>query len=159
MAALSNDIKAFVVQALACFDSPSTVVAQVKQEFSFDVSIQQVSAYDPTKAAGQRLSQKWIDLFNATRERFQSELSDIPIANKAYRLRALDRMATKAENMRNFNLTAQLIEQAAKECGDSYTNKQKHEHSGAGGGPIETLTLSKDEYKKARQEMLEDDDC
>lgn len=159
MAALSNDIKAFIVQALACFDSPSTVASQVKLEFSVDVTLQQVSLYDPTKAAGQKLSQKWVDLFNSTRERFQNELSDIPIANKAYRLRALDRMATKAETMRNYNLTAQLIEQAAKECGDSYTNKQKHEHSGAGGGPIETLTLSKDEYKQARREMLEDDDC
>ncbi|HDE2557988.1 TPA: DUF2280 domain-containing protein, partial [Klebsiella pneumoniae] len=56
--------------------------------------------------------------------------SDIPIANKAYRLRALDRMMTKAESMRNMALAASLMEQAAKECGDAYTNKQKVEHSG-----------------------------
>ncbi|HIC9437260.1 TPA: DUF2280 domain-containing protein, partial [Yersinia enterocolitica] len=70
---------------------------------------------------------KWIDLFNSTRSRFQTEISDIPIANRAYRLRALDRMATKAESMKNFAMTAQLMEQAAKECGDAYTNKQKIE--------------------------------
>ncbi|MCI0251248.1 UNVERIFIED_ASMBLY: terminase small subunit, partial [Cronobacter sakazakii] len=27
------------------------------------------------------------------------------------------------------------------------------------GGPIEVAALSKDEYKAARREMLEDDDC
>jgi hypothetical protein len=58
-----------------------------------------------------------------------NEISDIPIANKAYRLRVLQRMAT-AENMKNMGMTAQLLEQAAKECGDAYTNKHKVEHSG-----------------------------
>ncbi|MGI2931888.1 DUF2280 domain-containing protein [Vibrio fluvialis] len=159
MAALNNEIKAFIVQALACYDSLETVSSSVKEQFGLNLTRQQIQSYDPTKAAGKSLSTKWVELFEVTRERFQNEISDIPIANKAYRLRALDRMAARAEGLRNFNLTAQLIEQAAKECGDSYTNKQKHEHSGAGGGPIETLTLSKDEYKQARREMLEDDDC
>jgi hypothetical protein len=36
-------------------------------------------------------------MFNTTRDRFQNEISDIPIANKAYRLRVLQRMATTAE--------------------------------------------------------------
>ena len=159
MAALNNEVKAFIVQALACYDSLETVSSSVKEQFGLSLTRQQIQSYDPTKAAGKSLSKKWVELFEVTRDRFQNEISDIPIANKAYRLRALDRMAARAETMRNYNLTAQLIEQAAKECGDSYTNKQKHEHSGAGGGPIETLTLSKDEYKQARREMLVDDDC
>lgn len=130
MAALSPEVKAFIVQALACFDTPTQIASQVKQEFGLDISIQQVSSYDPTKAIAKNLGQKWIDLFNATRTRFQTELSDIPIANKAYRLRALNRMMTSAEKMRNMALAASLMEQAAKECGDAYTNKQKVEHSG-----------------------------
>jgi len=87
------------------------------------------------------------------------KISDIPIANKAYRLRVLQRMSMTAENMKNIGMTAQLLEQAAKEVGEAYTNRQKVEHTGANGGPIESTTLTKDEYKKARQEMLEDDDC
>lgn len=130
MAALSPEVKAFIVQALACFDTPTQIASQVKQEFGLDISIQQVSSYDPTKAIAKNLGQKWIDMFNATRTRFQTELSDIPIANKAYRLRALNRMMTSAEKMRNMALAASLMEQAAKECGDAYTNKQKVEHSG-----------------------------
>ncbi|MFT4271205.1 MAG: DUF2280 domain-containing protein [Pantoea sp.] len=159
MATLKGEVKAFIVQSLACFDTPSAVVDSVKKEFGIAVSRQQVESHDPTKVNGRGLAQKWVDMFNATRERFQTELSDIPIANKAYRLRALDRMATRTEGMKNFALTAQLIEQAAKECGDAFTNRQKVEHTGKDGGAIQTITMSKEDYKSARQEMMEDDDC
>ncbi|EMZ5812233.1 DUF2280 domain-containing protein [Klebsiella aerogenes] len=159
MAALKGEVKAFIVQSLACFDTPSQVVESVKKEFGLSITRQQVESHDPTKANGRGLAQKWADMFNATRERFQNEISDIPIANKAYRLRVLDRMATRAEGMKNLALTAEIIEQAAKECGDAYTNKHKLEHSGPNGGAIQTITMSKEEYKSARQEMMEDDDC
>ena len=159
MATLKGEVKAFIVQSLACFDTPSQVVELVKKEFGLSITRQQVESHDPTKANGRGLAQKWVDMFNATRERFQNEISDIPIANKAYRLRVLDRMATRAEGMKNLALTAEIIEQAAKECGDSYTNKHKFEHSGPNGGAIQTITMSKEEYKSARQEMMEDDDC
>ncbi|EHF4933257.1 DUF2280 domain-containing protein [Enterobacter hormaechei] len=141
MAALSPEVKAFIVQALACFDTPTQIASQVKQEFGLDISIQQVSSYDPTKAIAKNLGQKWIDLFNATRSRFQTELSDIPIANKAYRLRALNRMMTSAEKMRNMALAASLMEQAAKEVGDAYSNKQKVEHTSPDGSMTPQPTI------------------
>ncbi|ADU69441.1 DUF2280 domain-containing protein [Pantoea sp. At-9b] len=159
MAALKPEVKAFIVQSVACFDTPSQVTEAVLKEFGIKINRQQVEQHDPTKASGKRLAQKWVDMFNATRERFQTELADIPIANKAYRLRALDRMATRTEGMKNFALTAQLIEQAAKECGDAFSNRQKVEHTGKDGGAIQTITMSKEDYKSARQEMMEDDDC
>lgn len=145
MAVLKNEVKRFIVQALACFDPISEVAESVQKEFGLKITKQQIESHDPTKVSGKNLAQKWVDLFNTTRERFQNEISDIPIANKAYRLRALDRMATKAETMRNYNLTAQLIEQAAKECGDSYTNKQKLEHTSPDGSmtPRPTIDASK----------------
>lgn len=129
MAALSSDIKTFIVQALACFDTPSQVAEDVKKEFGVVVSRQQVESHNPTKASSRGLAQKWVTLFEDTRKRFREEMADIPIANRAYRLRILDRMATKAEGMRNMALAAQLMEQAAKEVGDMYTNKQKIEHN------------------------------
>ncbi|MCH9271094.1 DUF2280 domain-containing protein [Pantoea ananatis] len=159
MATLKGEVKAFIVQSLACFDTPSIVVESVKKEFGISIPRQQVESHDPTKANGKGLAKKWVDMFNDTRNRFQTEIADIPIANKAYRLRALDRMANRTETMKNFALTAQLIEQAAKEVGDAYTNRQKIEHTGKDGGPIESAALTKDEYKAARREMLEDDDC
>ncbi len=159
MAALKPEVRAFIIQELACFDTPSQIVESVQIEFKVQVTRQQVASHDPTKAAGKGLAKKWVDLFNDLRDRFLNEISDIPIANKAYRLRVLDRMATRAEGMKNLTLTAEIIEQAAKECGDAYTNKHKFEHSGPNGGAIQTITMSKEEYKSARQEMMEDDDC
>ena len=159
MAALKPEVKAAIVQMLACYDSLSIVVEAIQKDYGIKVTPQQVESHDPTKVSGKGLAKKWVDLFNATRERFQNEISDIPIANKASRLRVLDRMATRAEGMKNLALTAEIIEQAAKEGGDAYTNKHKFEHSGPNGGAIQTITMSKEEYKSARQEMMEDDDC
>jgi hypothetical protein len=159
MAALKPEIKAFIIQSLACFDTPSQVVESVHKEFKVTITRQQAEAHDPTKASSKGLAKKWVGMFYATRERFQNEMADIPIANKAYRLRVLDRIATSTEKMKNFPLTVQVLEQAAKEMGDAYTNRQKVEHTGKNGGPIESATLTRDEYKQARQEMLEDDDC
>lgn len=124
MAALRSEVKAFIVQALACFDSPSQVVEAVKKEFGVEVSRQQCESHDPTKYAGRGLAKKWADLFHECRKRFREEIADIPIANRAFRLRGLGRMAEKAESMRNLVLTAQLYEQAAKEVGDVYVNRQ-----------------------------------
>lgn len=133
MAALKPEIKAFIVQSVACFDTPSQVVESVLKDFGIQITRQQVEQNDPTKISGKGLAQKWVDLFNRTRDRFLNEISDIPIANKAYRLRVLQRMSTTAENMKNIGMTAQLLEQAAKEVGEAYSNKQKVEHTSPDG--------------------------
>jgi hypothetical protein len=133
MAALKPEVKAFIIQSLACFDTLAIVGEAVQKQFGIKVTPQQIESHDPTKASGKGLAQKWVELFHETRKRFQTELSDIPIANKAYRLRALDRMMTRAEGMKNMALAASLMEQAAKEVGDAYSNKQKVEHTSPDG--------------------------
>ncbi|XYQ53257.1 DUF2280 domain-containing protein [Pectobacterium carotovorum] len=150
MAALKGHVKSFIVQSLACFDTPSQVVDAVNKEFGIAITRQQVESHDPTKANGRGLAQKWVDIFNSTRERFQNEISDIPIANKAYRLRVLQRMSTTAENMKNMGMTAQLLEQAAKEVGDAYSNKQRVELTGKDGGPVNQVNYTPGDYAKAQ---------
>lgn len=156
MAALKPEVRAFIVQELACFDTPSQIVESVQKEFKVQVTRQQVASHDPTKVAGKGLAQKWVDLFNRTRDRFLNEISDIPIANKAYRLRVLQRMSTTAEGMKNLGMTAQLLEQAAKEVGDAYTNKLKVESTGKDGGPIktETTNLTPQEAAEVYKKMM-----
>ncbi|HBT8231548.1 TPA: DUF2280 domain-containing protein, partial [Klebsiella pneumoniae] len=53
-----------------------------------------------------------------------------PIANKAYRLRVLDRMAVNAESMNNYGMTADILEQAAKEVGGVYASRMNVETAG-----------------------------
>jgi len=132
-AKLNDAVKTFIVQALACFDAPSVVAAAVKKEFGADVSRQLVESHDPTKSAGKTAARRWVALFDETRKAFLEDTSKIAISHRAVRLRALQRMAEKAENMGNMALAAQLHEQAAKECGDAYSNRHKHEHTGKDG--------------------------
>ena len=92
MAALKEPVKIFIVQSLACFETPQQVADTVKQEFKIEVSRQQVSLYDPTKYVGRNLSKKLKDLFEQTRKDFKTNIYDIPLANKAVRLRELQNM-------------------------------------------------------------------
>lgn len=156
MPALDTHVKTFIVQQLACFDTPSTVVEAVKNEFGVTVSRQTVESHDPTKHAGRKLAQRWVDLFNSTRERFKAETAEIPIANRAVRLRALNRMVNQAEKMKNLGLAAQLIEQAAKETGGAYTNRQQIEHSGPNGGPIQSADLTPGQFREEAKKLLQE---
>ena len=132
MATLTDDVKAFIVQALACFDTPSQVVDAVKDEFGITVTRQQVQAYDPNKTLGRALSKKWREMFDATRSRFLKETAEIPIATQSFRLRALQKMYEKTAARGNVPLAAQLIEQAAKETGGMFVNRHR------GDAPDET---------------------
>lgn len=130
MAALKDEVKAFIVQALACFDTPSQVCQAVKDQYGIEVSRQLCERYDPTKYSGRDLGQKWKTFFEECRKRFREETVDIPIANRAFRLRAMNRFVEKAETMKNIGLAMQILEQAAKETGDIYVNRARKEEAG-----------------------------
>lgn len=125
MAALAENVKLRIVQALACFDTPSQAAKMVKAEFGLDVSPQQCEAYDPNKRIGQKLSEKFRLIFAETRKTFLEDTSLIGVSHRAVRLRTLQRLIDKAETQGNISMVAQLLEQVAKETGDSYTNRQK----------------------------------
>ncbi|WP_283177610.1 DUF2280 domain-containing protein [Gemmobacter sp. 24YEA27] len=110
---LSDEVKTYIVQAVACFDPPSAVTAAVKKEFGIDVSRQAVEGYDPNKRAGRNLSKRWRAIFEETRKTFLEDTASIGISHRAVRLRALQRMADKAEGQGNMVLASSLLEQAA----------------------------------------------
>ncbi|WP_457788332.1 DUF2280 domain-containing protein [Pseudomonas sp. PL-6] len=120
MATLTNDIKTFIVQALACFDTPSQVCLSVKSAYGVEVTRQQVESHDPTKVSGKGLAKRWVTLFHDTRAQFRDEMARIPVANRAYRLRAMQRMLERAELTGNIPLVVKLLAQAAKEVGELY---------------------------------------
>lgn len=137
MARLGKEHKRFIVERLACFDDPSEIVEAVHEEFDgLVVTRQQVWNYDPTRPANaERIAEDLRQIFEATRKRFLEETADIGIAHARYRLERLQGMFRKAERMRNYGLAAQLLEQAAKEVGGSYTNRR--EVTGKDGGPVQ----------------------
>ncbi|QHG70171.1 DUF2280 domain-containing protein [Ensifer adhaerens] len=124
-AKLSDEVKTYIVQALACFDSPSVVSGAVKKEYGLDVSRQLVESHDPNKRAASGLAPKWRVLFEETRKTFLEDTASIAISHRAVRLRALQRMADKAENQGNMVLASSLLKQAAEEVGGAYTNRRE----------------------------------
>ncbi|GAA4169162.1 MULTISPECIES: DUF2280 domain-containing protein [Shinella] len=124
-AKLSDEVKTYIVQALACFDSPSIVAASVKKEFGVEISRQLVESHDPNKKAASGLAPKWRALFEETRKTFLEDTASIGISHRAVRLRALQRMVDKAETQGNMVLASSLLKQAAEEVGGSYTNRRE----------------------------------
>ncbi|MGK9262598.1 DUF2280 domain-containing protein [Sinorhizobium meliloti] len=122
---LSDEVKTFIVQSLACFDTPSIVVEAVRKEYGETITRQSVEGYDPTKKAGSNLAEKWKLLFEETRKTFLEDTATIAISHRAVRLRALQRMAEKAETQGNMVLAASLMKQAAEEVGNAYTNRRE----------------------------------
>lgn len=154
MATLKEPVKIFIVQSLACRDTPQEVAELVKQEFKISIDRVQVAAYDPTKAAGKNLSKKFVELFHKTRADFDAGLIDIPIANKHYRLKQYQKQLER--NAKNTVMSLKILEQAAKDCGGQFTNRQ--EITGKDGKPIETINqnVSTDSYLKARERVLDE---
>ena len=128
---LPDEVRTFVVQALACFDTPTEVARAVKDEFGLVVSRQAVHAYDPTKRAGADLSVGLRSIFEATRATFLASTAEIAVSHRSVRLRRLQRLADRAESLGNIALAADLLQQVAKEVGDAFTNRVALNHSGA----------------------------
>ena len=110
MATLREPVKIFIVQSLACFDTPQQVADSVKQEYGIEIDRRQCAAYDPTKPAGKNLSKKLRELFNRTRKDFKENIEDIPIANKAFHFKELQQMY--GDYTKNKVMKAKVLKQA-----------------------------------------------
>lgn len=132
MARLTQEVQAFVVQQLACFLTPSEVVAAVAEEFGVAIDRQQAWRYNP--ANDPALAPKWRILFEETRAAFIKETATIGIAHRAYRLRRLEVYLRAAEKRGNHGLAARLLRQAAEEMGGTYSGRR--EITGKDGAPV-----------------------
>lgn len=110
MAALKEPVKIFIVQSLACFETPQQVADAVQQRFGIEIDRRQCEGYDPTKFSGRNLSKKLKDLFERTRKDFKDNIEDIPIANKAFHFKELQQMYEDCS--KNKVMKAKVLKQA-----------------------------------------------
>lgn len=153
MAALREPVKIFIVQSLACFETPQQVADAVKENFNIEIGRQQVAFYDPTKVAGKNLSKKFVTLFNETRKKFQENVLDIPIANKAFRLKEMQKMFD--DFGRNRIMKLNVLKQAFQETDGRIT---RQEHTGKDGGALQNenttyVTASKELVRQVMDEL------
>jgi hypothetical protein len=146
MTELSDEVKTLIVQSLAMYSRPAQVAALVKAEYEVVVDRRLVQYYDPTKgAATKRLSERWVNLFNTTRKKYDDEVANIPVAKQSYRLTMLQRMAERAEGKQQYGLAAELLKQAAQDRGGVFTNAKKITIDDPLQTLAELLNISQDE--------------
>ncbi|USP42194.1 DUF2280 domain-containing protein [Acinetobacter sp. XS-4] len=155
MARINKKVKLFIVRMLAEFETPTEAAKTVKEIFNVDVTPQQCEAYDPTKKIGKDLSQEFRELFFEIRRKANEELEAIPLANKRYRLQLLQGLVEKYPD--NPVLMPKWIEQAAKEMGGLYTNRQvitggSSSEEGQSKAEVE-LEIKKLELQKLQREV------
>lgn len=132
---LQDHHRAFLVQRIACYDSPKDAAAALKEQFGIEITPQGAEAYDPGKYAGRNMAKRWRELFDTTRDSFLKHMEQhIPEANKAVRVQrlALASRAFKARN--NYVGMADMLERIAKELGNVHSNKR--ELTGKNGGAV-----------------------
>lgn len=141
-AKLTDEHRAFIVQRLACFETPGDVAEAVRDRFGIQIAPQSVESYDHTKYSGKKrnLAKRWITLFDKARKAYRKDIESLPLANKAVRVRQLSRAAQAAWQRGNLVLYCSIIEQIAKEMGGSFTNQRQI--TGRDGNPVEFRDLS-----------------
>jgi hypothetical protein len=142
MAKLKDEVKLFIIQQLAMFKTPQEVADLVKENYGLEVKRQNIFIYHPDQG---KVSQKLKAIFSSTRKQFLETVSDIPIANQAYRIDKLQHMLDvqlrKGERI-NSMLVMNILEQAAKEVGGMFTNTRQI--TGKDGKPIfDTVDIAK----------------
>lgn len=147
---LDNQHQIYIIQQLAVYERPTTIQEALKQVFDIEITLPAVSYYN---ISNPELPAKLKTLFNTTRKKFLKDSSTIPIANKSYRLQKLQRMFETEENelprFQNKKQMRAILEQAAKESGDAFTNQQKHEHTGKDGKDLGPTTITVNVVKSA----------
>lgn len=151
MADLTEEQKREIVEALACYNDVTTIIAAFHRDFGLQLDRKQVGRYDPTRSyyAG---GDKWREIFEARRRAFLEDLSAIPVAHKAYRLNVLQEGIDAARRANNWLLVAQLLEQAAKEVGGALTNERKLRVDD--NLPVRARDMTPDDRKAAFAELV-----
>ena len=131
---LPGSVQKFIVELLACYESPSDVAKAVLHEFDLHVSKQQVEYYDATKRASAKgLSKKLTEHFRSVRKAYNQDHA-ANLGQLDYRNGIRSFMVRSALARGNFPLVDSLLVNAAKDQGGAFTNRR--ELTGKDGGAI-----------------------
>lgn len=154
---LSEQAKLRLVTHLARFSGPSEAARLVSSEFGVTLTRAQAGKYDPTRPDC-RISPRLKQVFFEIRERWLNRMSEIGVANKGYRLRALGRLATRLEEKGDYLGALKALEQAAHEVGGLFEKQAPPSKAepvatefGHGGHEVNVATLRQEVEERLRQ--------
>jgi len=149
---LNDEIRSEIVMRFAMYDTLSEIHSDLLDR-GINVTVQSVSHYSPT--TNRKMADRWMTLFEETRKQYHAEIAAVPIGNRVWRLRRLQRLYDKAEKKGAVVIAANLLEQAARESGGLFTNTTKvsgrveHEHTVSEVTPDEKRNMLADRFKEA----------
>jgi hypothetical protein len=133
MAELSSEHKRFIVESLACYDTPVMIQSALKERFGVDATLQQIGYYNPENAQGKKeLAEEWKTLHAQRRKDFKNEAESIPIALLSFRLRRLQRIVDNPKADKMPIIVKDALKQAAMDAGGMF--QRKADESGDDGG-------------------------
>ena len=121
---LTEEQKAFIVRAYARFEATAEICLSFREKYNVELPQQRCLQYNPASVSFMA-SPKWRDLFDRAREHFITNTQDIGITNKTVRLQRLEKLCVSAISRKNTKLACEIMEQAAKEMGEVFTNKRE----------------------------------
>ena len=124
MARLTSEHKAFVIRGFARYETVPEITRGLKETFGIEVGTHQLYGYHPD-SINFRVSKQWLELFHRERKAFLDNVEPIGIANKTFRLQELHKNYALAMGRKNTTLACEILEQAAKEMGEVFTNKRE----------------------------------
>ena len=143
MKKLPDEVKLFIVRALAKYKMPTQIVELVKGEFGVEITPQHVRIYNPEQC---EVSPRWTKIFRTTRTDFHKKIEDIPIANLATRVEWLNDIARRAQRNGHGVLERDAMRQAAEDLGGAYTNRRHISGELKGGVLAVPVTVDEKEY-------------
>jgi hypothetical protein len=140
---LTDKIRAGVITRFACCYSVEDVRAWLKAEHGVELEPSALSYYNGNNpGAYASLSVRWRTLFDEKRAAYFEDVAQVPISHKRHRLQIandqIERLAANVASGRGgINLVMldslkALLEYAAKESGDAFTNTRILQHDARG---------------------------
>ena len=131
MAVLTNDQKKFIMVRQAMYDRNGEIIKAFEVEFDIKLDKTQINSYmmtdDGKPRHGRNIAKELVKLHNETRKAYLEEMNAIPIANRSHRLKELNELYYAAKDSDDLEQATKILETAAKEVGDAFTNRQKFE--------------------------------
>ena len=113
---LSTELKEYVVQRLAAYDSSGAIMRSLKEDFGITVRRQSIEKYDPTRA--KHCPERWRSLFFAHRQAILDGKVERGSASAAVRLRWRESMVQQALEAKDYVVADRILNSIAKEVGD-----------------------------------------
>jgi hypothetical protein len=142
---LTDEQKLYVVRRLAAYDKTAAVARGLKEVFGVTISPQAVEHYDPGRPAGADIAPHWREIFRESRKAYIASVADIGTMDKPVRMQLRERMALGAFEEGNYKLANDILDSIAKEAGDAFAARNRHEHFGFGGiQPTAIVTVTRE---------------